>query len=759
MADRLPPQVPRTLKNYRLKNRIGVGGMGAVYEAEDRRDHSRVALKLLHAHLAEDAGFRERFEREAHVAALLRSPYTVHLLDFGEAEGFLFLVMEFVEGRSLANIIESGPIEPARALRIASDVARALEEAEARGVIHRDIKPENILISGDETVKVADFGIARRVGGSNVTEQGGFVGSVLYASPEQAKGEADRRSDVYALGGVLYAMLAGNPPYSGAPLEILRQHAESSLPVGPLASLPDAVVNIVRRCLEKDPQDRYQSASELAGALERAQRFLVGWERDSGQGQIAPSAAAPDAVTVDEESAPTRVGAGSPGLSGPAGVSSPAFDTADIDLATVVAPSPETSGPVPTPADEDPVDAAFESATVVQPASQGTPPPEVESSKPEPPPDAVPVGLLDRDSKPGRPSAPASRPVSVAGASSSKAMKYGLGAAGVLVAAVAAVIVGFSCFGPDPEPSIVSGATLVAALDDDGPDAFAAFGATTARRIDPSGLADDENALEVVRVSIAPLSANRVVDFVVFPTSSDARSYASELIRLAGLSGISGCVTDSDSAGAAIQGDTSTCYARSTDVVVIASALVYDSLEPRENEAQVLLDRGLEVVRALRAREVPASATAVPLPTATPTPTRAPTQPPPPTPVPDPPITISAGEWNYLFTVLSNTCTAGGGVGTQFPLVFLLEEATPNDNLLAPGELVKITEVNSSFAVGTFTFTSPIFNFSYPVVVSNESGVARVTNTYTSPTSGTAMLQETYVLNAGGNCVFTAADQ
>ncbi len=306
MAEKLPPQVPRTLKNYRMLRRLGAGGMGAVYEAEDRRDRSRVAVKLLHPHLADDEAFRERFEREAHVAALLRSPYTVHLLDYGRAEGYLFLVMELIGGRALSSIIEEGPVDPTRALRLATEVARALEEADARGVVHRDIKPENILIADEDAVKVADFGIARRVGGSGVTEHGGFVGSVLYAAPEQARGEADHRADIYALGGVLYTMLAGHPPYEGVPLEVLRKHSHESLPVGPLVGLPDAVVNIIRRCMEKDPQDRYQSASDMAGALERARRFMQAWEPQVAQAAGAVGVSA-DSPTVDEEAQGTAV--------------------------------------------------------------------------------------------------------------------------------------------------------------------------------------------------------------------------------------------------------------------------------------------------------------------------------------------------------------------------------------------------------------------------------------------------------------------
>jgi eukaryotic-like serine/threonine-protein kinase len=272
------PDQPRTvLRHYEILGEIGRGGMGVVYEGRDRRDGSRVAIKALHPYLAAmDQGLRERFEREAHIAALLRSPYTVHLLDFGVEAGQYLLVMEFIEGESLAAILERGPIEPVVALQFAAEVARALEEAAARDVVHRDIKPDNILVESDGRVKVTDFGIARQSGGGGMTQVGAFVGTAAYAAPEQVEGDADSRSDIYSLGATLYCMLAGEPPFRGrTAMDVLVQHRTVSLPMAPLAGLPDIVQNIVRRCLEKDPRDRYGSPSELAAALERARAALM----------------------------------------------------------------------------------------------------------------------------------------------------------------------------------------------------------------------------------------------------------------------------------------------------------------------------------------------------------------------------------------------------------------------------------------------------------------------------------------------------
>lgn len=263
---------PRFLRHYEVVRELGRGGMGSVYEGVDRRDGGRVAIKVLHPWLASaDASFRDRFEREAHIAALLRSPYTVHLLDYGVQDGTYVLVMEYIDGQSVAGELSQGPIPPQRALRVALEAARALEEAGARGVVHRDIKPENILISSDGHVKVTDFGIARQEGSASMTAVGGFIGTAAYAAPEQAGGPVDARTDIYSLGATLYCMLAGRPPFDGpTTLSILKQHHEAPVPMAALGPLPDAVTNPIRRCMEKDPRDRYQTATELAGALERA---------------------------------------------------------------------------------------------------------------------------------------------------------------------------------------------------------------------------------------------------------------------------------------------------------------------------------------------------------------------------------------------------------------------------------------------------------------------------------------------------------
>ena len=297
MVDRSEPgaDAPQVIENYRLGGLLGSGGMGTVHEATDTRNGARVAIKLLHAHLAADESFRDRFNREAHVASLLRSPYTVPLLDSGFDEGRYFLVTRFVEGQTLREALRPGPLEPARALRLAAQVAHSLEEAELRGIVHRDIKPENIMLAEpDGTAQVLDFGIARQTGSVTLTGAGSFLGTPLYAAPEVFGGSTDHRADIYSLGVTLYHMLTGRPPFEGEPLELLRQHREEPPPEEPLAALPSAVVEMVLRCMAKSPADRPQSASELAGLLERLS------EQSAARGDEAVEIAGTEVLERDE---------------------------------------------------------------------------------------------------------------------------------------------------------------------------------------------------------------------------------------------------------------------------------------------------------------------------------------------------------------------------------------------------------------------------------------------------------------------------
>jgi len=262
---------------YRLEREIGAGGMATVHLAEDLRHHRQVAIKVLRPELASALG-PDRFLREIETTANLRHPHILPLYDSGDADGFLFYVMPFVEGDTLRDRLTSEKQLPLPdVLRLAREIAEALGYAHERGVIHRDIKPENVLLERGHAV-VADFGIARAVskaGGEKLTQTGMAVGTPLYMSPEQAAGSdaLDARSDLYSLGCLVYEMLAGTPPFSGSTaLVLLARHALD--PVPPLESarpgLPPHIVRAVEALLAKSPADRSGSAEAWLAALDGA---------------------------------------------------------------------------------------------------------------------------------------------------------------------------------------------------------------------------------------------------------------------------------------------------------------------------------------------------------------------------------------------------------------------------------------------------------------------------------------------------------
>jgi serine/threonine protein kinase len=263
------------LGRYEIKHQIARGGTAKVFLAQDLRLLRPVALKILFEELSVDTAFVERFRREAQAAANLNHPNIVSVYDWGESEGNYFIVMEYIDGRSLSSLLKSeGNLTVDRAAQIGSAVASALYYAHRHGVIHRDIKPGNVLITEDGRVKVTDFGIARALGADDSLTQTGLVmGTATYISPEQAQGlGADGRSDIYSLGVVLYEMVSGHPPFSGdSPLSIALKHVNEAIP--PLTEIvpgvPKAFEAIVLKALSKDPNKRYASAGEFADDLER----------------------------------------------------------------------------------------------------------------------------------------------------------------------------------------------------------------------------------------------------------------------------------------------------------------------------------------------------------------------------------------------------------------------------------------------------------------------------------------------------------
>jgi beta-lactam-binding protein with PASTA domain/predicted Ser/Thr protein kinase len=261
-------------ERYRVLERIGSGGMADVYCAEDMQLGRRVALKLLYRRFAEDEEFVERFRREASSAAGLQHPHVVQVYDRGEWDGTYYIAMEFLEGRTLKQIIrEEGPLDPERAIDIVIQVLRAERFAHKRGIVHRDIKPANVIVDDEGNAKVTDFGIAR-AGASDMTETGSILGTAQYLSPEQAQGHpVSARSDLYSTGILLYECLTARVPFDGdSPVTIaLKQISEEPVPPSQLnPAVSPELEDVVLHAMAKDPAWRFADADEFIAALEAA---------------------------------------------------------------------------------------------------------------------------------------------------------------------------------------------------------------------------------------------------------------------------------------------------------------------------------------------------------------------------------------------------------------------------------------------------------------------------------------------------------
>lgn len=291
------PLVGRTVADrYRIESVLGRGGMGVVYKVEHTRIGKLMAMKLLHGDLARDREVVQRFRREAESVSKLDHANTVQVFDFGQAEGMSFLVMELLGGKDLGVILhEEGTIPFDRVARIVSQVCGSLQQAHGKGIVHRDLKPENIRILDDRDVldfaKVLDFGLAKlretgEQGNANITQHGILVGTPFYMAPEQIRGESlDPRSDLYALGAVMYKAVCGVPPFwAPTAVGVLTKHLTEDLTLpsvrSPRKDLPPIVDHIIGRAMEKDASLRYASATELKAELDAYLRGI-------GQGRIS----------------------------------------------------------------------------------------------------------------------------------------------------------------------------------------------------------------------------------------------------------------------------------------------------------------------------------------------------------------------------------------------------------------------------------------------------------------------------------------
>lgn len=265
-------------ERYHATERIGGGGMAEVYKATDSVLGRTVAIKVLHQQFASEAGFVARFRQEAQAAANLGHPNIVNIYDWGEQGGTYFIVMEYIEGKNLKEVINAqGALSARKTMEIGTQVCSALEFAHRHEVIHRDIKPHNIVLTPSGEIKVTDFGIAR-VRSSGMTQTGSILGTAQYVSPEQAQGRAvGAASDIYSLGIVMYEMLTGDPPFSGEnPVAVaVKQVNEQPVPPRRINSaIPEELEKVVLRAMAKRPEDRYASAEDMREDILRVQQGL-----------------------------------------------------------------------------------------------------------------------------------------------------------------------------------------------------------------------------------------------------------------------------------------------------------------------------------------------------------------------------------------------------------------------------------------------------------------------------------------------------